>query len=162
MTCKIGTAAGGPLAGAIAAIALSKVTKKERARLDAIGLLSHIDTLVAKEDLDPGGLFSWPLHCVMGNYGIMDDDVYTATCQAAEAAGHAQTIAGVLFEEYSRAGLSLHLHAKKTCAVITFLVEGKNAAGPTCSIGGGTWWHTFQDVSEAACVACSGILQACG
>ena len=43
----------------------------------------------------------------------MDDDVYIHAAATAVIVEAAQAIANVVFEEYTRAGLKLQLHAKK-------------------------------------------------
>lgn len=64
----------------------------------------------------------------MGNYHIMDDDVYIHMAPACDIEGAVKSMATAVFDEYTRAGLKLHLHAKKTCAVFSLIGPGKVAA----------------------------------
>ena len=59
MASLVGCAAGVSLAGLVAAIALSKVTRRIQARLAAAGLVCVLDSDAANAVLDPENRFSW-------------------------------------------------------------------------------------------------------
>ena len=52
---------------------------------------------------------SWPSSHSIPNIGIVDDDVYPTLGEAHEMYGRLQSMAEILFEEYTKAGLQLHL-----------------------------------------------------
>lgn len=56
-TATHGTSAGVPLAGLVAALALSKITRRILARLEALDLLAPMDTTGAHDFFDPSGRF---------------------------------------------------------------------------------------------------------
>ena len=78
--------------------------------------MSEFECSHAKSRLDPGGIFEWDASTAMCNVGIVDDDVSVALVDANAAAGAASHVASVIFEEYKRCGLSLHLTRAKTSA----------------------------------------------
>ena len=124
----VGCSAGVPLAGIIAAIALSKVNRRIQHRLVAAGLIISRCTDAAKAALDPKGILEWQPNLAATSFGIVDDDVYVNTCVAAEVESRIKHTAPILFEEYTRAGLELHLHPGKTAALISWHGEGTTDA----------------------------------
>ena len=69
MAAFIGTAAGLPLAGIIAAIALSKVSRSIQDRLQRLGLVARIPTVDAKAAMGPQSLLEWAVHADVSNFG---------------------------------------------------------------------------------------------
>ena len=128
MAAMIGTAAGLPLAGIIAAIALSKVTRRIQARLAAPGLVMSIDSGAAQAELDPSSCMQWDTAVNVSNYGIVDDDVFLNVCPASQVVQNGAVMARVLFEEYERAGLARHLKCNKTALVVTWRGPGVKEA----------------------------------
>ena len=128
MAAFIGTAAGLPLAGIIAAIALSKVSRRIQDRLQRLGLVPRIPTVDAKAALDPQSLLEWAEHADVSNFGIVDDDVYVNLGPACDVISSARMMAKVVFEEYAKAGLSLHLKPTQTATVVTWRGKGKAEA----------------------------------
>ena len=57
--------------------------------------------------------------------GIVHDDVFCYVGKAASIQKVASKIATVVFEAYTEAGLKLHLHQTKTCALVSWQGEGK-------------------------------------
>ena len=80
MCFKIGCAAGVPLAGLIAIIALSKIPRRVGCRRVAAGLALAIPTAAATLTLDPAGAMLWTETVRHTNISIVDDDVYTDLC----------------------------------------------------------------------------------
>ena len=120
--------AGVPLAGLVACASLSAVTKKAQTRLVEAGLIINFDTAGARSMLDPGGCMHWPSHMGVSNVGIVDDDVYVALCDPCDVTGAMAIMATVMFEEYTRAGLTLHHEVAKTAGLITWFGKGRIAA----------------------------------
>ena len=121
---EIGTSAGVPLAGLAACVSLSNVTRRIGGRLKAANLVCELPSDDAKLFLDPDGKLIWSGKISTSNFGIVDDDVFVCLKhpdQAAEAAG---LVASIVFDEYHRAGLSLHLKPSKTAAVISWKGDG--------------------------------------
>ena len=108
MAASVGCSAGVPLAGVIAVVALSGITRRIHVALEALGIGIHLSTAEAHSDLDPGSLLVSEPAPRVTNFGIVDDDVYVHACTAAEVPERLQTIASTVFNEYRRAGLELH------------------------------------------------------
>lgn len=128
MASSVGTSAGVPLAGIIATAALSRITKRIRCRIRDAGLMHIVDAEEARQTLDPSGSMAWSTEYEMRNFGIVDDDVYIAMVPAEAITDAATKIGTVLFEEYERSGLQLHLDAFKTAAVVSWLGDGKGSS----------------------------------
>ena len=129
---KIGTSAGVPLAGLVACAALSQCSRRIKGRLKEAGLVCEFECSHAKSRLDPGGIFERDASTDLCNVGIVDDDVFVALVDANAAAGAASHMASVIFEEYKRCGLSLHLTRAKTSAIISWHGGGKQEAKQEC------------------------------
>ena len=138
---KIGTSAGVPLAGLVACAALSQCTRRIKCRLKEAGLVCEFDCSRAHSRLDPGDALEWEAGTDLCNVGIVDDDVFVALVDANAATGAAAHMASVIFEEYKRCGLCLHLTRAKTSAIISWHGHGKQEAKQDCddlvsSVGG--------------------------
>lgn len=128
MCAKIGTCAGMTLAGLVAATSLSKATRRIQVRLVAAGVTANFDTTDAKHVFDPQGTTMWPDSVPIGKFCVVDDDVFVSLVAAKDAYSTASFIAGVVFEEYSRAGLQLHLKPAKTAVLVSWHGEGQTDA----------------------------------
>lgn len=76
MASCVGAAAGLPLAGIVAVIVLSRITRKIQAGLKEKGLMVQLPTDDARDELGPGGLMDWQPNFEYSNFGIADDDVF--------------------------------------------------------------------------------------
>lgn len=133
MASNIGCAAGVPLAGLIAVVGLSKISRRARHRLIAAGLALNVPCGQAAAEIDPHGMLTWSHVVEQVNIGIVDDEVMTCICGPSEAADTVSTIAQICFEEYTRGGLSLHLKPTKTAAMISWIGPGRDAAARACA-----------------------------
>ena len=95
-------------------------------------MVCDFDCAEARMWLDPSGNLAWEGSTALCDIGIVDDDVYVALVDADAAVIAAAFMASVIFEEYKRCGLSLHLTRAKTSAVISWHGEGKQAARQAC------------------------------
>ena len=57
--------------------------------------------------------------------GIVDDGVYVTLRPADEVHSRLQPMAAILFDEYTKASLKLHLHASKTAGMVTWIGKGR-------------------------------------
>ena len=121
---QIGTAAGLPLSGLIAAIALSGVTRRIRSRLEVEGLVVYIDPSEARSEFGDE-LLDWPVSHVWSEIGIVDDEAYMYVGKPSSMVYAATKTAEIAFEEYRRAGLELHVKKCKTCVVMSWNGEGR-------------------------------------
>ena len=124
MCPQVGTTAGVPLAGLVACAAISTCTRRIKGRLLDDGLLMILDGDEAQRWLDPEGRMRWPSDEAFANVGIVDDDVYAHLCPASEVEPAIARMATIIFEEYTKSGLSLHLQAMKTACLVTWQGEG--------------------------------------
>ena len=119
MRAIIGASAGVPLAGVLAVVGLSKVSRRIRGRLALAVYVMQLDHEAAQATLDPNGMLNWEHAGPVSNVGIVDDDVYLYDCSPDEAVSAASTIATIVFEEHQRAGLELHLKPTKTVVMFS-------------------------------------------
>ena len=126
LAAHVGTAAGVPLAGIVAVVALSKITRKIRAELHAAGLALMFPT--ADADAYFGGGFEWAEVVNVGNFGVVDDDVFVLIMPAERIVDGLKLAAGIIFGTYEAAGLKLHLKESKTAAVVTWHGTGSRDA----------------------------------
>ena len=92
-----------------------------------------LDNSDARDVMDPEHKLHWEPVTKMTNIGIVDDDVFLHAFHAADVAPAIQAISAVVFEEYQRGGLSLHLKATKTAAMVSWMAEGKLQAARDCA-----------------------------
>ena len=71
---------------------------------------------------------AWPADDEFSNIGIVDDDVYAHVCVAADVTPSLGRMATVVFEEYTRSGLDLHLQVMKTACLVTWQGDGSTEA----------------------------------
>ena len=128
MRANVGTMAGTPLAGLVACASLSACTKRCQLRMREEGFAFEVDTSAAKALLDPEGSLEWPSSHSVPIIVIVDEDVYPTLAEPDQIFGRLQTMAVILFDEYTKAGLQLHLHVGKTAGMVTWIGKGRIAA----------------------------------
>ena len=92
------------------------------------GFAFEVSICAAKALLDPDGTLEWPTVHSVPNVGIVDDDVYATLCSADQVYGRLQAMASILFDEYTKAGLQLHLHVGKTAGMVSWIGKGRIVA----------------------------------
>ena len=70
----------------------------------------------------------WKRYTTLGNVGIVDDDVFVAAIDDDVATDTISRMSTIVFEEYLRSGLQLHLKPEKTAAMITWCGDGRASA----------------------------------
>ena len=118
---------GLPLAGLVAILALSKVTRAIHARVRKAGLQPSFDVQGVAEYFGDVGR-PWHSQTSSGNVGIVDDDVFFAAVNPDEAEHPASRLATFVFEEYRRACLQSNLTPENTAVMFTWCGKGRNEA----------------------------------
>ena len=94
-----------PLAGIIAVVVLSRVTRHIQKKSLRHGLVDVVATDAAKAAWDPEGIFTWEARYRLSNFGVADDDVYARMAPAKDIISDARVMSEEIFLEYGRSAM---------------------------------------------------------
>ena len=111
------------MADVIACLALSAITKRIGAEIEALGLVAQLDQAPGSETFGGSGLMLRGA-LLARNVGIVDDECFPLIAPASEIVSGVARCVGVIFREYQLQGMEVHLKPGKTAVVIRAMGVG--------------------------------------